>query len=156
MCSSSDGSKYATLFCALYDDQQRTLRYVNAGHNPPILLRRDPAERSGEGEASLNGFRSIRLDRGGIVLGLFQDATYESETIQTLPGDLLVVYTDGVTEAFNAEGEEFGEERLLDALKRHAEGSAAQIRDAVLREVDAFVGEAPQHDDLTMMVFRVL
>jgi len=149
MCSSTDGSKYATFFCGMYEQLTRRFTYVNAGHNLPILLK--GATVGNGGRRRIN-----RLFTGGTVVGLFPDAFYEQETIDLNPGDLLIVYTDGATEAFNTEMEEFGEERLIEAVKNVACLPSEAICEAVLHEVEKFVGSAPRHDDLTLLVAKIV
>jgi phosphoserine phosphatase RsbU/P len=150
MCTSSDGSKYATFFCGVYSDVERRLTYVNAGHNPPFLFRPKGNGRSSDGDCEV-----IRLTTGGTVVGLFPEADYEQEALGLLPGDVMVVFTDGVTEAFNAEREEFGERRLIEAVHGNLRLTAADIRERILHRVDKFVGKAAQHDDLTLLVLKV-
>ena len=100
---SSASNRYATFFYAEYDPATRRLDYVNAGHNPPVVLRGDPAAAPD----------LVRLDTGGPVIGLLPECGYEQGEVQLAPGDLLVAFTDGVSEAMNAAQEEWGEERLL-------------------------------------------
>ncbi len=147
MHSCTETNRYATLFFAVYDDAARSLTYVNAGHNPPLLIR--PAPPPG------GGLRCRRLETGGTVIGLLADAQYRRETLPLAPGDILLACTDGVTEASNAAAEEFGEARLEAAILRHPDGSAADLRDRVVDEVDRFRGAAPQQDDITVVVARV-
>jgi sigma-B regulation protein RsbU (phosphoserine phosphatase) len=116
MSASTDGSKFCTLFYGVYDPAAGTLVYLNAGHNPPFLLR----AAGGEPE---------RLEATGMLLGLFPDASYRKGEARLAPGDLLVVFSDGVSEAFNEEGEEFGEDRLLDVLRdRREDGGKEHLR----------------------------
>ena len=132
-------SAYATVFFAEYDDAAQRLRYTNCGHLPAILLRR---------HGSVEWLRST-----GTVLGLFRD--WESPTVecQLLPGDMLALYTDGVTESFNAAGEEFGEQRLMEALKLHREEPARSIVASVVAEIQHFSPQE-QHDDITLIVAK--
>lgn len=146
MCESTGDSKYATLFCSVYDQENRTLTYVNAGHNPPMLFRT-----RGQDEPRL-----IRLETGGTVVGMFEDSPYEKETIELEPNDLLVVFTDGITEAVNNSGEELGEERLEMVIRENLGKEAAHICNAILNAAAAFAGETPQNDDQTLLVARVL
>ena len=132
-------NKYATLFYAAYSNATRSLVYVNAGHNPPLLLRVDGTV--------------VRLREGGPVLGLFPDVTFTTGGAQLAPGDRLVLYTDGVTEALNDEGEEFGEDRLLAAMSADASDAEASHR-AVLAAHAAFTGSAPRTDDMTLLIAR--
>jgi serine phosphatase RsbU (regulator of sigma subunit) len=134
------GMRFTTAFFAEFDPSTGFLEYVCAGHNAPILRRR-----SGEVE---------RLERGGLPLGILSDSSYQSGHIQLAPADLLLIFTDGLVEAFNAQGEEFGEARLLEALAASAHLSATDLLPALLRAVDAFVGSTRQHDDITSLVLR--
>src|SRR6185503_13103988 len=115
---STNGSKYATLFYGIYQDDCRVFSYVNAGHNPPILLR--------------NG-RITYLNSSGTVIGLFPDRIYEQVNLQLLPNDFLVLYTDGVVEARNGREEEFGEERLQDFLSKHQDEPAKSFISDLLK-----------------------
>jgi serine phosphatase RsbU (regulator of sigma subunit) len=132
-------SAYATLFFAEYDDATRRLRYANCGHLPALLLRRD------------NSLE--RLGATGTVLGLFGEWDCAIEERALAPGDILAVYTDGVTESFNHADEEFGEERLLDALRRHRHLSPQCMVSAVVEEVQRF-GAREQYDDITLTIAR--
>jgi serine phosphatase RsbU (regulator of sigma subunit)/predicted enzyme related to lactoylglutathione lyase len=132
-------SAYATVFFAEYDDASRRLRYTNCGHLSALLLRR-------------NG-RAEWLHSTGTVLGLFKD--WESPTVecQLCPGDTLALYTDGVTESFSEAGEEFGEQRLVEAVKQHREQTASSIVTSVIAEVQRFSPQE-QHDDITLIVAK--
>lgn len=117
-----------------------TLTYCNAGHNPPFLLTRSGAVR--------------RLDQGGLVLGLFQHAAYDEESLQLHPGDVLVVFSDGVSEALNAAGEEFGEDRILTCLQPHLQDDPPALLARLLGVVREFTKGAAQSDDVTALVLR--
>ena len=119
------------------------MTYVNAGHNPPLYLRAD-----GDSE-----FR--QLTSGGLVAGAFEHAAYEQETVQMKPNDLLFLYTDGLSEALNVDGEEFGANRIMDTLKAIATLSADQIRDVVARRVKEWCAGMSLYDDLTFVVMKV-
>jgi sigma-B regulation protein RsbU (phosphoserine phosphatase) len=95
------------------------------------------------------------LTEGGPVLGFFEDCRYEQETLQMESGDLLIAYTDGLTESLNTDGNEFGEEKLREALDSCSHGSAQEVRDAVVRRVREWSAGVAQHDDLTFVVLRV-
>jgi serine phosphatase RsbU (regulator of sigma subunit)/FixJ family two-component response regulator len=131
------GNRFVTFFFGILDPDGNC-SYVNAGHNPPFLLRPDGSMEE--------------LTQGGMVLGLFAAAQYQCDTIRLRPDDHLVLFTDGVLEALNVAGEEFGKERLCALLRANAQATApeilARMRDAVL----SFSANAPQHDDITMMV----
>ena len=99
--------------------------------------------------------RCMRLTGGGPVIGVFRSCLYEQETVQLQSGDVLLAFTDGVTEAFNPEGEEYGEERLQEILRAASCLSADEVRDHVVRSVRDWCAGAPQHDDLTFIVLKV-
>jgi putative ABC transport system permease protein len=141
---SSGSNKYATFFYAQLERQGRRLRYVNAGHNPPYLVRRTPA-----------GVEITELRAGGTVLGLFPEVEYEEAEMDLCPGDLLAGFTDGVTEALNAEGEEFGEARLKDFLRESLGMPAEEISSRLAERMRGWIGSAEQHDDLTFVVVAV-
>lgn len=135
---STSPQHYATLFFGLYDDIARRLTYVNCGHNPPLLLRADGS--------------TERLKATAMVIGLFERWDCASGEIELAPGDLLVIFSDGVTEAMHGE-EEYGEERLLDVLLARRELSVEQMVTTVFQSVQAFsAGE--QSDDLTLLIAR--
>jgi predicted permease len=146
---STPGSKYATLFYAQLDEQRR-LRYVNAGHNPPYLLR--AGRRSTAGSASQD---IEELSTGGTVVGMFPDMEYEEATVELCPGDVLLVFTDGVPEAHNPEDEEFGEQRLQQLLRQTAHLPADGISARLSGEMTAWIRNAEQYDDLTFIVMKV-
>jgi sigma-B regulation protein RsbU (phosphoserine phosphatase) len=141
---STPASKYATFFYAQLEEHGRRLRYVNAGHNPPYLVRR-------------NGFsvEIAELKAGGTVLGLFPEVEYAEAGIDLYPGDLLVAFTDGVTEALNESGEEFGDERLKEFLRAAAGSPAEDISSRLAETLRDWIGAAEQHDDLTFVVVTV-
>jgi serine phosphatase RsbU (regulator of sigma subunit) len=141
-CANSlSGARFTTAFVAELDTSSRTLTYINAGHNPPILRR-------GSG-----GFE--RLDAGGVPLGVLAAARYEQGEVALQSSDLLVVFTDGVVEAENEREEEYGEARLLEVVKVMQPATATHSLKAVISSVDAFVGATRQHDDITAMVVLV-
>jgi serine phosphatase RsbU (regulator of sigma subunit) len=132
-------SSYATLFFAEYDDRAQRLRYANCGHLCGLLLR---------GNDSLE-----RLDSTSTVLGLFKEWDCSISECQLLPGDAMALYTDGITESFNAAEEEFGEQRLCDALRRHRKLSSSDLLAAIVSEVQSF-SPAEQYDDMTLIVAK--
>ncbi len=132
-------SAYATFFFADYDEQARRLRYANCGHLPALLLRRDGAVE--------------RLHSTGTVLGLFKEWDCPAAECPFYAGDTLVLYTDGVTESFNAEGEEFGEQRLVEALQQRRELPAQRLLAFVVEEIQNF-SPHEQHDDITLIVAK--
>jgi phosphoserine phosphatase RsbU/P len=136
-------SMFITVFYGVLNPEERAFAYVNAGHNPPLLLR--------DGEAG-NWMTGTK----GIALGVIPDVTIAISTLELRNGDLLVLYTDGVTEAFNEAEEYFGEERLMDCVGRHRSLPAKDVLDALLKEIQEFAGSAAQSDDITLVIIRVL
>jgi sigma-B regulation protein RsbU (phosphoserine phosphatase) len=139
----STTNRYATFFYAQYEAAARRLTYVNAGHNPPILLRRAAGE-------------LIRFEAGGLVVGLLRDVTYLQQTIALEYGDLLVAYTDGVSEAMNPADEEWGEEKLIETIQACDGLSARDTLARIMAAADQFAAGAKQHDDMTLTVMRVV
>jgi sigma-B regulation protein RsbU (phosphoserine phosphatase) len=137
----STTNRYATFFYGEYDPATRKLDFVNAGHNPPLVLR---------------GERSIPLKAGGPVVGLLKQASYEQMSCQLEPGDILLGYTDGISEAMTAQNEEWGEERMQRSVRNSASRSAKEIIARILEDADAFTAGALQHDDMTLVVMKVL
>jgi serine phosphatase RsbU (regulator of sigma subunit) len=131
------GNRFMTFFFGILDPDGNCT-YVNAGHNPPFLIRPDGSMRE--------------LITGGMVLGLFAGVQYEAETIKLQPDDHLVLFTDGVIESLNAAGEEFGMDRLVALLGANARASAPEILARLKEAVLAFSANAPQYDDITIMV----
>jgi sigma-B regulation protein RsbU (phosphoserine phosphatase) len=141
----SQANRYATFFYGTYDPGDGLLRYVNAGHNAPMLLR------------GANGsFQVERLDQGGPVIGLLYPVPYLEASVALQPGDLLVAYTDGISEAMNRDDEEWGEERLQAAATACRDLPAAEMVTRVFSAADGFVAGAKQHDDMTLVVARIL
>jgi phosphoserine phosphatase RsbU/P len=141
----SSENRYATFFYAQYDPGSHQLTYVNAGHNPPLVLRE-----------SDSGWCVMHLDVGGAVVGLLQQAPYTQGAFTLEFGDLVVAFTDGVSEAMNVEDEEWGEENLIGVAKTCAGLSAAESVCRIMTAAHAFTAGAPQHDDMTLVVLHVL
>lgn len=137
--ASMDG-QYAAFFYAQYDPASRTLTYVNGGQNAPMLLR----------DAEI-----IRLDKGGPPVGLFESAVYEQESIQLMPGDLLVLFTDGISDAENPEGCDWGEKELKKVVRNLSGRAPGELIEEILAAADRFAAGAPQHDDMTLVAARV-
>jgi sigma-B regulation protein RsbU (phosphoserine phosphatase) len=138
---SSTSNRYATFFYAEYDSASRLLRYVNAGHNPPLVFRA--------------GCDVMRLDTGGPVVGLLPGFPYQQGTITLQAGDLLVAFTDGISEAMNAADEEWGEDRLIECVNQAALTPADPLMKRIVAAADEFVAGAQQHDDMTIIVARI-
>lgn len=147
----STEDRYATLFYAQYDPATRRLSYVNAGHCPPILFRKPP-DGHPPSETSME-----RLDKaGGTVVGLLPECDYEQAEVSLSPGDLLVIYSDGFSETMNPHLEEWGEKRLLKAVASCDGLTAKDSIAKIMQAADAFASGAPQSDDMTLVVLRVL
>jgi serine phosphatase RsbU (regulator of sigma subunit) len=142
-CSNSqNGRRFTTAFIAEYDPATRALTYVNAGHNNPILRRQ-----SGLVE---------RLELGGMPLGIMADAPYQYGTVTLQAGDWLVIFTDGVVEAENNRQEEYGEERFLPMIHSGVMLTPAMLLNSIMVDLERFVGNAPQHDDVTCMLLKAV
>lgn len=137
---SLDGRRFTTAILGLYDPATGDLTYVNAGHNAPVLRR--------------SNLSMEFLDKGGLPLGIEPSAVYETGTVSLKAGDILVMFTDGVVEAFNAAGDEFGNGRWLNAIRNLPPGTANQSLQFLMRQVDEFVGATRQSDDITCLVFQ--
>jgi sigma-B regulation protein RsbU (phosphoserine phosphatase) len=141
LCRNMTSDRFITFFYAQLDGPPQLFRYASAGHNPPFLLHRDGSH--------------DRLREGGGVLGVFPNQKFDLGTAQLAPGDRVILFTDGVTEANNPEGEEFGEERLLGLLEEHRASSAAQLQNEILGAAAEFSG-GHWCDDATLLVLAVL
>ncbi len=138
--NSQNGRRFTTTFLAEYEPASRSLTYVNAGHNAPILRRQTGAIE--------------RLETGGIPLGINENVAYESATVTLQSGDWLVVFTDGVVEAENVRAEEYGETRLLAMLHANVAVAPSMLLNTIMLDLDRFVGTAPQHDDVTLLLLK--
>ena len=148
---STGSNSYATFFYAQLDERSRQLRYVNAGHNPPYLVRPAAGHR---GHARFTtGDPGAHI--GGTVLGLFPQMSYEEATVDLRSGDVLVAFTDGVTEALNSAEEEFGEERLKDLLRGVVHLPAPEISSRISEGLRGWIKDTAQYDDLTFVVMKV-
>jgi sigma-B regulation protein RsbU (phosphoserine phosphatase) len=136
----SASNRYATFFFAAFDPKTRRLECVNAGHNPPVVLR--------NGEV-------IRLEADGPVVGLLPFAPYTEQEMMLEPGDLLILYTDGISEAMTHADEEWGEERMIASALAVRNKSATEILRTMLADADKFTAGAPQHDDMTILVLQL-
>jgi sigma-B regulation protein RsbU (phosphoserine phosphatase) len=137
-----DTNRFVTTFYGTLDPATGTLLYCNAGHCEPYLV-------SAPGSENIRG-----LDRTGVPLGIFAEETWEQRSIQLVPGDMLVIYTDGIIEAQNAQGAFLGKDRLLQAAGDHFGLPAWEVRDAILADVLGFEGETPQADDIALIILR--
>ncbi len=142
LAESTTEGYYSTFFFSVYNEENRQLTYCNAGHNPPILLHAD---------------RTIEyLTEGGTVLGFLPNQEYIQKTIQLHPGDYLVLYTDGITEIRNGQGEEFGEERLEKLLQTHYGQSPKELKNEIITSIRHFSGKMVFEDDVTLIIMQLL
>ena len=137
--SNSAPEKYATFYFALFDEEAGRLTYTNAGHLPPLLIRAGTAQ---------------RLEVTGTVVGAFPNAQFEERQIALAPGDLLLAYTDGLTEPENSYGEMFGEQRVIDLLMKYERAEPAEIFERTLEAVLHWTGPSGLQDDMTMLIAR--
>lgn len=138
--ATTPANRYATALLMCYDPASGECRWVNCGHNDGIVLRANH-------EVEM-------LPCGGLALGLFPRQTHEEQTFIAQEGDIVALYSDGVTEAQSEAGEEWGNDRLIACLRRHSSKNAHELVDAVIAELDEFVGTAPQFDDITLMILK--
>lgn len=134
--------KFLTLFYCVLEPQDKRFTYINGAHNPPILY-------------NIHTQRLERLDVGGTLVGMFENTTFEKGQVQLTHGDLMVMYTDGVTEASNLNGELFEEERLFYLIDKYKDLDAQSLLEAIRHEVEEFSMGMPQQDDLTLMIMKV-
>jgi sigma-B regulation protein RsbU (phosphoserine phosphatase) len=142
--ASTEDNKFATLFLGVYDDNDRTLAYVNAGHNSPIVFRNKE-----------NISQIQRLNTEGMILGFDPNANYKVKKEQLYPGDTLLFFTDGITEARNDAKEEYGEERIVDTISVNRERPPLILCDLIFKELENYIGSEHQDDDMTLIVGKV-
>ncbi|HBR55995.1 MAG TPA: hypothetical protein DEA22_00740 [Blastocatellia bacterium] len=140
LAENTPGNRFVTLFIAELDQRTGIVRYINAGHNPPLITQ-------------CNG-NVIQLMSGGLPLGIMPDTEFEAGELVLAPGEVLVIYSDGVSEAVNLSGEEFGIERLSEVVSRCSAKSAAGIRDRIESALSAFTKTAPANDDITLVIVK--
>jgi sigma-B regulation protein RsbU (phosphoserine phosphatase) len=143
LCERTSGERFASMFWSYCDVRNGSMHYVNAGHSVPMLI----GVRNGKVETK-------KLDVGGPVLGLLPSAAYMQGQVEIRLGDVIVLYSDGLVEATNAPGDEFGESRLSELISRSLAETAESIRDSILASVRGFLGGSHAHDDLTCVVAK--
>ena len=146
LIAKSSEERFATLFWCGYDPTEGKIQYINAGHIPPLLVRKCAGDSAATPADSI-----VKLDQGGPLLGFLPTAVYRQDTINVEDGDLLIILSDGIVEATNAADEEFGEERVLSAVRGVMDKPASEVRDAVLKQLRAF-SRGPRVDDQTLLV----
>src|SRR6266542_606422 len=140
-CGNSQGGlRFVTAFLAEYEPAARTMTYINAGHNQPMLRNKSGAIQ--------------HLDAGGLPLGIKADAAYQTGTVTLEAGDWLVVFTDGVVEAINEAGADYGEQRLISVLNAGTDVPPVKMLSRIMVDLDSFVGNTPQHDDITCLLIK--
>lgn len=137
---SSPENKFLTLFCAELDPTTGRLVYSNAGHNAPIMVCKDG--------------RILKLETGGLPVGIVDDIVYEAGSVYMNPGDVLVIYSDGISDSVNEVDEDFGEDRLIQVVQKYRTRTASQLRDRIDEALTQFVGQAPPVDDMTIMIVK--
>jgi sigma-B regulation protein RsbU (phosphoserine phosphatase) len=139
---STSPEKYATLFYCVLDYQNHQLTFTNAGHEFPFLVTRN---------------REVhRLQKGGLPVGMMESFPFEQESRSLLPGDLIVISSDGVAEAMNAEREQFGDGKLGELIQELHEGTAVEVMSGIVKAVKDHTGTSPQMDDVTLVVLKRL
>lgn len=142
LCERASSERFVTMFWGYFEPDTQLLRYINAGHCSPLLFKaRHPGA-------------ALRLTEGGPLLGLLRQARYVQHEVRMDPGDVLVLYSDGLVETRRGEDEQYGEDRLIAAVERNFSGSVEQVRDAILSDAKAFSGECALDDDRTLLVIR--
>jgi len=137
---STASDQFVTAFYGVLDERRRILTYCNAGHNPVFLIRADQS--------------TVKLETGGLVLGAFEDSTYQEGLIEIKPDDILLLYTDGVTEIYDEAEEEFGIERLLNLVKSQTQESAREMTLRVQENILEFAADRTIQDDFTLVILK--
>ena len=137
-------SSYATMFVARYDPSRRFLHFVNAGHEPPVVLRKTGS-----------GYRPVSLEPTGPVIGMLRKSAFQENVVSVAPGDLLVAFTDGLCETMNQRGEEWGFHRMMATIQACSHRKARDIVERVLETAESFAGDCARHDDVTLWLGRV-
>ena len=140
LLENNEGAMFVTVLYAVYDPRTKQLTYANGGHNTPLVIHKD-------------GSTELLPLTGGIALGVFPDYDFDQATVTLQPGDTVVFYTDGVTEAMNGDGDQFGIEPLQELFGANPPHDPEEVTNAVFEAVNAFAGETPQSDDITCLVF---
>lgn len=142
LCRDNDAAMFVTLFLAMLDLETYTLSYSFGGHNPPLYLSR-------------YGIVSMLTGDSGTALGIFEDATFSSQTLTMNPGDSLLLYTDGISEAMDIAYDAYGEQRLCDLLTGLSHNNAQELVETIITDVNTFTGEAEQSDDITLLALQI-
>jgi serine phosphatase RsbU (regulator of sigma subunit) len=140
--SNTSSSEFITFFFAVWNPENKRLHYVNAGHNPPVVIDKPGSV--------------TKLDATGLIIGILPDQVYEEKSILLKEGSVVVIYTDGLDEAMNKESEQFGLEKIIETIKEHRDKSAKEISESLSNKVLEFCSGTPMHDDVTLIVAKGL
>lgn len=136
----SRANLFVTAFYGVLDPETGTLTYCNAGHNPPFLFKNSSSN------------MVMALERTGMALGVEEESTWVQSSAKIEPGDVLILYTDGIPDSQNMQGEFFDDESIIEVAQNHLERTAYELQEQILQEVQDFAGDAPQFDDITLMI----
>jgi serine phosphatase RsbU (regulator of sigma subunit) len=142
MCSSTDGSKFATFFYSIYNETDRSLKFINAGHNPPLLYR-----------MKTNAFSELKTN--GFIIGAIPDIKYQERAEILEDKDILIFYTDGITEAFDTKDDLYGTDRMKDVICKNMNMNAKEICNEILKSVNIYSTGKQQADDMTLLVIKI-
>jgi sigma-B regulation protein RsbU (phosphoserine phosphatase) len=146
----TSSEKFITFFWGVIDKRNHSFIFSNAGHNPPLFFKKSKIE-GNEPEIPKSKLFST-LNEGGLMLGIIEDFQYESGKVKMIKNDMLILYTDGITEAQNSDGDEFGEERLHEIIISNRNKKGEEIVNIILKEVEIFAGTNKQYDDQTLII----
>lgn len=158
--TSTDSSRFVTLFYGVYDDLNHSLTYVNAGQSYPILYRRAAKQHRDPKDINVrlggNFFEKINIDSNSTVLGAFPDATFTQHKIHLNRGDILIIFSDGLSDARDYSNDNYGEDRIAAIVEGNADMSPIRLQEAIINDINNFVGDQSQFDDMTLVVAKVI
>ncbi len=159
--TSTDTNRFVTLFYGVYDDLNHSLTYVNAGQSYPILYRRAANQHSPSKTFDLhkigsNFFEKINIDSNSTVLGAFPDATFTQQKIQLNRGDIIIIFSDGISDARDYQNDNYGEDRIATIVEGNADLSPIRLQEAIINDINTFVGDQIQFDDMTLVVAKII
>lgn len=167
--TSTDSSRFVTLFYGVYDDLNHSLTYVNAGQSYPILYRRTAKQHRDSKDSNIskkdlkqgikigsNFFEKVNIDSNSTVLGAFPDATFTQHKVQLNRGDIIIIFSDGISDARDYSNDNYGEDRIAAIVEGNADLSPVRLQEAIIKDINDFVGEQNQFDDMTLVVAKVI
>ncbi len=159
--TSTDASRFVTLFYGVYDDLNHSLTYVNAGQSYPILYRRttnqhNPSKTFKLHKIGSNFFEKINIDSNSTVLGAFPDAAFTQQKVQLNRGDIIIIFSDGLSDARDYQNDNYGEDRIAAIVEGNADLSPIRLQEAIMNDINNFVGDQIQFDDMTLVVAKVI